>query len=124
MTLDEHRLEVVNKNFDVIKQCIDTTLDELYDFIDALKVENDTKNAEVLQTLADTQETLRKSLMNRSLNSFQLEQIASVLDMRCTILTNKAEQLIKAAEELNKLREEYADFKPEIKVVKQLTITE
>ena len=118
MTLDEHRLEVVNKNFDVIKQCIDTTLDELYDFIDALKVENDSKNAEVLQTLANTQETLRKSLMNRSLNSFQLEQIASVLDMRCTILTNKAEQLIKAAEELNKLREEYADFKPEIKVVK------
>ena len=118
MTLDEHRLEVVNKNFDIIKQCIDTTLDELYDFIDALKVENDTKNAEVLQTLADTQETLRKSLMNRSLNSFQLEQIASILDMRCTVLMKKAEQLVKAAEELNKLREEYVDFKPEIKVVK------
>lgn len=118
MTLDEHRLEVVNKNFDIIKQCIDTTLDELYDFIEALEVENDNKNAEVLKTLADTQETLRKSLMNRSLNSFQLEQIATLLDTRCTIIMKKAEQLVKAAEDLNKLREEYTNFKPEIKVVK------
>ena len=118
MTLDEHRLEVVNKNFDIIKQCIDTTLDELYDFIEALEVENDNENAEVLKTLADTQETLRKSLMNRSLNSFQLEQIATLLDTRCTVLTSKAEKLVKAAEELNNLRVEYSTAPVEIKVVK------
>ena len=116
---DEWRREFIKNHFEVVKQCIDTTLDELYDFRDALVTEEDEKNAESLDMLAKSHESLRKNLMNKELTEFNLEQIDIILSTRATILTKKAEGLVKAAEEMAKLASEYSNgFKPEISIVK------
>ena len=120
MTLDEHRLEVINKgdNYNVIKQCIDTSLDELYDFIEALKVENDTKSAESLEQMVEILEDLRKKYLNHTLTSKELESISILLDMRTRVLIKKADQLVAAVEQITDLRDEYANYTPEITVLK------
>lgn len=118
MTLEERRREIVTNNYDVIRQCIDTTLDELYDFKEALEIEGDTHNAEVLITLINNYEILKKSYAEKSLSEFQLEQIAAILEMRAKILEKKAADLDKAAKQLSSLRDEFIGGTPKITVLK------
>ena len=99
---DKHA--IIRENHDVVKASLNATLDELYDFVEALRAfDGGDPSIKSLEELAKTYEALRTAFLEDDLNSAKINSIEVVLQHRLNVLRNKAEGIRQATEALNQL---------------------
>ena len=99
---DKHA--IIRENLDVVKASVNATLDELYDFIEALTAldEND-PSIKSLQDLADSYEEVRRDLLADELTSLRIYQLETILQHRLKILEKKRDEISLAINSLSQL---------------------
>lgn len=100
--------KIIKDNYEIIKACINTTLDEEYDFINALKLNDPTDESILtLQQLADEHEELRRKFLEGSLEDLDIESILIIIHHRKEVMGKKLKQMSAALSELEKLEKSF-----------------
>lgn len=97
--------KVIKENFEVIKTCINASLDEIYDTIEVLKNKNSNdESIESLNKFAEANEQLRRNFLNDCLSELEIKKIIVIIDHRLQVLENHIKKTKIAKEELAKIR--------------------
>ena len=98
------RHAIIRDNLETVKACVNATLDELYDFIEALTaLDEKDPSINTLKELADEYECTRRDLLADELNTHRIYQIEAILQHRLKILTTKRDEISVAIDELSQL---------------------
>lgn len=101
--------KVIEDNKEAIKDCLNVTLDEEYDYLEALKVDEapDDKK-KMFETLTQDHEALRRALIdNEELTDLQVNEIGLVIRHRASVMQVKLAQLKEATEIIRTLAKNF-----------------
>lgn len=101
--------KVIEKNKDTIKQCLDVTLDEEYDYLESLKVDEAPEDRrKMFETLAADHEALRRAIIDgEELTDLQVQEVGLVVRHRAGIMKGKLIELQEAVKIMNTLAKNF-----------------
>ena len=100
--------KVIEDNKDTIKECLNVTLDEEYDYLEVLKTnEADEETQKPFIALTEDHETLRRALIDGELTDIQVEEIGIVIRHRRDIMQRKLVELTEATKIITALAKNF-----------------
>lgn len=100
--------KVIEDNKDTIKECLNVTLDEEYDYLEVLKTnEADEETQKPFIVLTEDHEALRRALIDGNLNDLQVEEVGIVIRHRRDVMQRKLMELTEATKIITTLAKNF-----------------